>query len=257
MPQVDQSAAFRRLERLAFRARPALESVEFDGWVLRFADGYTKRANSVNPQFGSTRPVERKIARCESEYEGRGLPTIFRLTSFSQPPELDDILADAGYTTLDPTLVMRTPLDRPLFRNDRVQAVGPDAWFDAFDRLKQHEPARQRPHRRIVETAEGDPRFAIVERDNVPAACGLGILVDDAVGVFDLFTAEAHRRQGLASAILGSILGWARDRGARIAFLQVHGKNEPAIQLYERFGFSIAYRYWYRIAPNRSERRDA
>ena len=74
----------RRLERLAFRARPSLETVEYDGWVLRFADGYTKRANSVNPHFGSTLPASTKISHCEALFKDRGLPTIFRLTPLTR-----------------------------------------------------------------------------------------------------------------------------------------------------------------------------
>jgi GNAT superfamily N-acetyltransferase len=239
----------RQLERLAFRARPALESIEFDGWVLRFANGYTKRANSVNPQFGSTLPVEGKIARCEAEYAARHLPTIFRLTPFSQPPELDGILEEAGYATLDRSLVLAAPLDRRLPPGDEVRSVGSSAWFDAFDRLRQLDPAARAPHRRIVEAADGLRHHAIIEQEGVPVACGLGVLVDDAVGLFDLFTAEANRRCGLGSAVVGDILDWGCAHGARTAFLQVHGENDPALRLYERFGFTRTYPYWYRIAP--------
>ena len=38
----------RRLEELAFRGWPALESRDDAGWRQRFAGGYTKRANSIN-----------------------------------------------------------------------------------------------------------------------------------------------------------------------------------------------------------------
>jgi GNAT superfamily N-acetyltransferase len=239
----------RRIERLAFRAWPCLESQEFDGWVLRFANGYTKRANSANPHFGSTLPVEEKIARCEAEYAARGLPTIFRLTPFSQPPELDSILEQANYTVLDHSLVLSASLDRPLPLAGNVRSVDIDAWIDAFDRLKQPDPATCAPHRRIIETAEGLHRFAVAESDGAPVACGLGVRVDDAVGLFDLITTEPHRQRGFGSAVVGAILRWAHGGGARTAFLQVHSENEAALRLYERFGFAIAYPYWYRVAP--------
>jgi GNAT superfamily N-acetyltransferase len=244
--------ALRRLERLAFRARPCLESIEFDGWVLRFADGYTKRANSVNPQFSSTLPVEEKLARCESEYGARGLPTVFRLTPFSQPPELDGILHASGYTLRAGTLVLSAPLDRPLPPSDVVRSVGVDAWFDTFNRLRKPASASRESHRRIVEAADGPRHHAIIERGGEPVACGLGVLVDDVVALFDLFTRKANRRCGLGSAVVGDILGWGCAHGARTALLQVHGENEPALRLYERFGFTIAYPYWYRIAPERT-----
>jgi GNAT superfamily N-acetyltransferase len=241
--------ANRRLERILFRARPSLETVEYDGWILRFADGYTKRANSVNPHFGSSFPVSEKIARCETLYRQRGLPTIFRLTPFSEPDGLDRALERAGYALLDPSLVMTADLGRlPGPDVDAVLHVSGDAWFAAFDRLRRLDPADRTTHRRIVETAQGDRCYAIVRLDAEPIACGLGVLVEDTVGLFDLHTAEAERRRGHGAAIVGSILRWAHRRGARTAALQVHGENEPAIRLYRSFGFEVAYRYGYRIA---------
>ena len=99
-----------RWEWLTARAWLSFESIDYDGWDLRFADGYTKRANSVNPHFGSSLPAPTKIAHCEAVYGQRGLPTIFRLTPFSQPPDLDTVLADAGYEVFDYSLVMAAPL---------------------------------------------------------------------------------------------------------------------------------------------------
>ena len=241
--------ANRRLERILFRARPSLESVEYDGWVLRFADGYTKRANSVNPHFGSSLPIPEKIARCEAFYQKRGLPTIFRLTPFSEPADLDRALERAGYALLDPSLVMTADLDRlPDPDADAVLRVSGDAWFAAFDRLQPLEPAELHTHRRIVEAARADRCYAIVRRDAEPIACGLGVLVEDTICLFDLHTAEAERRRGHGTAIVGSVLRWAHRRGARTAALQVHSENGPAIRLYRGFGFGVAYRYGYRVA---------
>ena len=231
-----------------FRARPSLEAIDYDGWVLRFADGYTKRANSVNPHFGSTLPIAEKIAHCEALYGERGLPTIFRLTPFSQPADLDRALADVGYDVLDRSLVMTSFLDRaPDLKTGSALRVSSGAWFAAVDRVRRLEPAKRTTHRRIVEAAQGTRCFTLIEQDGDPIACGLGVLVDDAIGLFDLFTAESHRRRGHASAIVGSTLRWGHGRGARTAFLQVHGENTAAHRLYERFGFKIAYPYWYCI----------
>ena len=241
----------RRLERLAFRTRPSLETVEYDGWVLRFADGYTKRANSVNPHFGSTLPASTKIAQCEALYRERGLPTIFRLTPFSQPTVLDQVLASVGYSMVDRSLVMTASIDRvqDLDINSVVHAEG-DTWLAAFDQLCRLKPFEQAAHRRIVEAKRETQCFAMIEQGGSPIACGLGVLVDDAVGLFDLFTSEAHRRNGHGAAIVGSILYWAHRQGGRTGFLQVHSQNTPARRLYEQFGFEVTYPYWYRVKPD-------
>ena len=244
----------RRLERAMFRAWPAFESIELDGWVLRFADGYTKRANSINPHFGSTRPVAEKIADCEARYAERGLPTIFRLTPFSRPPDLDRTLAEAGYRVLDRSLVMAAVLDRPprgeaeaTPHPDDVAFVSLEAWLKAFDELRRLDPARTRLHREIVKAARGERKAALIERDDRSIACGLGVQIDDRVGLFDLFVCETARRRGLGAAIVAAILRAACRDGARTAFLQVHSENTAAQSLYRRFGFDTAYPYWYRI----------
>ena len=41
-------AAIRALEERAFNAWPALRSAYCDGWLFRFSEGLTRRANSVN-----------------------------------------------------------------------------------------------------------------------------------------------------------------------------------------------------------------
>ena len=37
------------IEELSLNALPCLQQILDDGWVLRLAEGYTKRANSVTP----------------------------------------------------------------------------------------------------------------------------------------------------------------------------------------------------------------
>jgi hypothetical protein len=47
----------RFIEELSLSALPALETVFLDGWVLRFSNDYTRRANSINPLYAGTRPL--------------------------------------------------------------------------------------------------------------------------------------------------------------------------------------------------------
>jgi N-acetylglutamate synthase len=231
-----------------FRAWPSFETADYDGWVLRFADGYTKRANSVNPHFGSSLPLASKIAHCESAYRERELTTIFRLTPFSQPEDLDEKLAALGYETLDPTLVMTCSLDGVVGGEIGSELiVSSDEWHRVFNGLRKLEAFERLSHRRIVESSDGEHVFAAISADGSPSACGLGVLVDHTIGLFDLFTKAAYREQGFGSSIVRSILQWAQERETRLGFLQVHSLNTPARRLYERLGFEVAYPYWYRI----------
>ena len=75
----------RTIEELSMNAWPAMRTLHYDGWVLRSADGYTKRANSVYPLYSSEQDVDAKIEFCESFYRDLNLPTVFKLTRVSIP----------------------------------------------------------------------------------------------------------------------------------------------------------------------------
>jgi hypothetical protein len=66
----------RSLEELSLNAWPSLQTLLYDGWVLRFANGYTKRANSVNPLYHSGTDVTEKTETCERLYRGKGLSCV-------------------------------------------------------------------------------------------------------------------------------------------------------------------------------------
>src|SRR5215218_969574 len=103
----------RRLEEAAMNAWPALQTTLLDGWILRFAGGYTKRANSVNPTYPAHNlTFADKIATCESLFARRGLPCIFRLTSFGAPSGLDALLDERGFRLFDRSLVLHRHLAR-------------------------------------------------------------------------------------------------------------------------------------------------
>ena len=99
-----------RIEEAGLNALQTQLQLFYDGWLLRLSPGKAKRARSVNAHFGSTLPVAAKIAHCEALYARHGLPALFRITPFVQPPDLEAALAARGYGTFEPTLVMARPL---------------------------------------------------------------------------------------------------------------------------------------------------
>jgi len=52
-----------------------------------------------------------------------------------------------------------------------------------------------------------------------------------------LMVATGHRRRGLGKALLEEAIRWARDSGIRKLELHVFPWNDPALRLYEAFGF--------------------
>lgn len=238
------------------RAWPALTDSDFDGWRLRFADGYTRRANSITPLGPSRLELDDKIATCERLYGERGLPAIFRLTPFA-PPELDGRLASRGYRLGDQVEVRSRPLHDipatparpPSAGNVRVAAVGLERWLDVFTALSGAAETTRAAHRRVLAAIPGVRRLLVLEADERPVACGLSVLEDGLLGLFDLVTAADSRGRGFGGEILRRALRWGERAGAREAYLQVLDRNATALRLYERAGFSTVYRYHYREPP--------
>ena len=52
-----------------------------------------------------------------------------------------------------------------------------------------------------------------------------------------LMVASGYRRRGIGRALLEQAVDWARDAGVRKLELHVFPWNEPALRLYEQFGF--------------------
>jgi aminoglycoside 3-N-acetyltransferase I len=54
--------------------------------------------------------------------------------------------------------------------------------------------------------------------------------------VYDLAVAESHRRQGIATALIGRLREIAAERGAWVVYVQADYGDDPAIALYQKLG---------------------
>jgi GNAT superfamily N-acetyltransferase len=237
----------RRIEEASLNAWPALQQMLHDGWVLRFAKGYTKRANSVNPLYPSTIDTAEKIAFCEARYGEQGLTPIFRVTPFA-PAGLDGMLEERGYGQIDTTLVLHLDLRQcaPAL-SEHVHEDSLDGWLPVFCRLSLSPLDAHQTHREILEAIPSRRYPASLTVSGEPVSCGLGVLEGEFLGLFDVVTAPEHRNRGYAMTLLNSMLGWARESGAHHAYIQVVECNSSARRLYGKLGFQEVYRYWYRI----------
>ena len=238
----------RRIEEESLNAWPALQQILFDGWILRFSAGYTKRGNSVNPLFASSMDVDEKIDACERLYAERGLPPVFRLTPFSSPAGLDDALEARNYQKVATTSVLRLDLNtvQPSpaveLRHERL-----DDWLDIFGKFSGSQPEENRTHRKILQAIPGKRFLASLVDAGQAVACGLGVLENGYFGLFDLITAPQRRKEGHGTRLISGLLRWAQEESGSRAYLQVVSSNAPALRLYARFGFQEAYPYWYRV----------
>lgn len=67
-------------------------------------------------------------------------------------------------------------------------------------------------------------------------------LVADELQIQNVATAPEFRRQGIAAGLLKQVLDRAMTADFSAAWLEVRVSNQPAIALYERFGFNVVDR---------------
>lgn len=240
----------RSLEELSLNALPALQTSFYDGWVLRFASGYSRRANSVQALYDSRLDPEEKIDYCQAAYGERGLRTIFKLTDAAEPAELDAALERRGYTAEGHTSVQTRALAGETFEIERAKIeVEPrpgEGWLMDYDRLSSVDSRHMPTIRVMLSNLEPTAGFFRLILQGETAAMGLGVVERGYVGLYDIITDARHRSQGLGTQMIRHILRWGQMNGARSAYLQVMLNNPPALRLYDKLGFREAYQYWYR-----------
>ena len=112
---------------------------------------------------------------------------------------------------------------RWILASERWRSVGDERRF--LRSVQSHADA-------AVYVAEDDGRVVgrlSLARDPHPASrhvADLGLMV-----------AAEHRRRGVGKALLGEAVAWSRSVGIRKLELHVFPWNEPALKLYESFGF--------------------
>jgi len=242
----------RDLEELALSTWPALQHWLYDGWVVRFADGHTRRANSVNPLYPSHQDAAAKIAQCEQWYAERNLPTVFRLNQHTAPATLDQLLDARGYRLADPSLTLHRRLESwtlPAGLPGTMRSEQLPDWLALYCQLSRKVIEQQGSHRTILQAMPAPRLFAALWEGDQAVACAVGVVYGRALSLVDVVTSLQHRQRGYGTSLLCQILAWAQQMGTSDAALQVQGDNIAAHALYAQLRFREVYTYWYRVQP--------
>lgn len=238
------------LEELSLNNWQPLSTLLYDGWILRFAEGYTKRANSINPIYDSTYDVDLKIAECEHIYATNHLPTVFKISPFVHPANLDDILETKGYSILDTTSIQTLDLDHvmpPTLATVTIEEQFTDTWLDNFCRLNQVEEHNKKTMKQLLSNIKTKKAFISLQHEEQIIACGLGVIEREYIGLYDIVTDVHYRNRGFGKQLILNLLQWGKDHGAKYSYLAVVMNNAPALHLYSELGFQEKYNYWYRV----------
>ena len=240
-----------RIEDVGINASAPPQQRLVDGWRVRFSPGAAKRARCINAVAPGVLPLADKLARCEAVYADAGLPVVARITPFSQPPQLDAALEARGYLRHDDTEVQLLrdlpPLAVPAGGGFSVERIGPVRFAQIAGALRQAPLALREAHAERLANAPVPFTGFLLKRDGELLVCGQHAIEGDLVGLYDIYTVDAARGQGLAGRLCIEMLNHARSFGARHAYLQVETANAPAQAVYRRLGFTTGYGYHYRI----------
>jgi ribosomal protein S18 acetylase RimI-like enzyme len=240
-----------RIEDAGLNASAPTQQRLLDGWLVRFSPGKAKRARCVNALAAGHAPLKLKLGLCQQVYDEARLPMLLRITPFSQPQGLDSVLERLGMRRLDDTRVMVCSGVAGM-RAERLPAgvqlapIGHEAFAQTVGALRGSSLAQRQAHGERLVNAPVPFAAHVLRRDGEVVACGQVAIEGDMVGLYDVYTAEAMRGQGLARMLCSHLVAMAVARGARVAYLQVEADNGPARAVYRKLGFDDAYAYHYR-----------
>lgn len=238
------------IEELALNNWPALTTLLYDGWILRFAEGVTKRSNSVSPLYGSTLDLNQKIEDCENVYAANQLPAIFKITPFIHPADLDTALEQRGYEMIDITSIQTLKLDRlaePLLNTVKILEHADENWLEQYSKMDQASASKMDTMVRMLSHIRTRKGFILLYHNGQAVACGLGVIERGFIGLYNIVTDAAYRNQGFGEQMILHLLRWGQAHGATDSYLAVVANNGPARSLYAKIGYTEVYTHWYRL----------
>ncbi|MEE6257049.1 GNAT family N-acetyltransferase [Plantactinospora sonchi] len=277
------AAAVIELERAADEAWPAQVRGRLGDWLLRAADNWTGRANSALPVGDPDRPLDEAIDAVRLWYAERGQPALVNVPLPLAAP-IGAALDERGWGTRPLVLVQTAPLTTVLAatppRPDLPGVELTDTPSAEWLALAAQRKAKRTHGRDDVGSPPGTP--AGPEPAELPAAAYHVLTAVDQVRFAHLYDTPVHsggsrelvavargtitgqgrwlgltlvevvptaRRRGLAQYLMRVLAEWAAGQGATDAFLQVEERNEAAVSLYRRLGFTTHHTYQTRTAP--------
>ncbi|ADL48826.1 GNAT family N-acetyltransferase [Micromonospora aurantiaca (nom. illeg.)] len=264
------AAAVVALELAADEAWPAPVRGRLGDWRLRWADGWTGRANSALPVGDPDRPLPAALDAVQRWYAERGGSALVN-TPLPLAAPVGAELDARGWTSRPPVLVQTVPLRTltvppavPLPTSTPLPADAPagvpadvppvtltDAPADDWLAIAAGRKGGLPDAARQVLTGTPRVRFAELREDGRLLAVGRGTVTGAGrwLGVSLLETVPEARRRGLAATVVRALAGWGAAEGATHTFLQVEQSNSGAVALYRGLGFTTHHTYLTRVAP--------
>ena len=256
---MNQKLKVKKFQESLLNSWPAKHYYFLNGWILRFTDGVTSRANSVLPinYTGSSKTCEKDIGIVEKAYKTFNLPSIFMMHDFYEPAELDDILKARGYIQYGPTTnVMSIPIEEMVFKsiNKKISYNLYNERVSQFSEFHGKFSKRSIENQKVLEAIASKikiPQKIFILAKYQGNAVGALMSVIDALGhlsLTGLLVNPEFRRERIATSMIYKLIeDWAKIKGAKIVWLSVESDNNAAINLYNKLGLNKIFSYYYLI----------
>ncbi len=236
-------------ERRIVNAWPAPATLVIGDWVVRFANGYSGRANSASPLSRGAELDEATLSLIEELYRSDGLPPCIRLTPLVGEQTRASVLA-RGYRVRDASFGLLAGLESVAATIDsdvQIEARPGEEWI-AGVAARQSGPKKSAANlAAIVERVRLPAAFATLLVAGEPVAYGMAVTERGMAEIGSVVVDPDHRGQGYGRRIVTGLMSWASAMAARQAYLQVDQTNTAAIRLYESLGYRELYRYETRV----------
>jgi len=243
------------IEQATRQIWPALEQKALPYGVLRYAQGVSRRSNSLSlfPEC-EARGAE-LIASAEAFFRDRQLDSIIRVLDQKSNAScdfqaLDEMLEAQSYELQAPTKIMvmdvpSIPSSQPSHSLEVIQLTD---WLKIWHEFSGQNPADFEVHLKMMSDLSNTHCFAVLKNEQREAlSCGMAVISGSGVGLSCIATAKQHRGKSSGQILIEGLFDWSKNQKATYAFLQVESANSSAISLYRKLGFRELYSYWYRV----------
>ena len=251
MPTTEADVSLvREIESALITTWPALQTAVDGAWLVRMADGFTGRANSVTIlDPADDRDGETRIAWAEGLFEAQNLVPCFRETPLT-PARVLQALRDAGYRESGETHMLLGALEVSSAGEDGESELtgyhaADGAWMTAACACSARIAASAGIAARMLANMAAPVRYiAVSDKEGPAAVCQAGIH-RDILALHNVATHPEKRRRGHAARAVAAAKAWGVSMGAKRLWIAVETGNAPALSLYRRDDLADIYRYRY------------
>ena len=238
----------KNIEKTFLQMLPRHKQIIIDEWVLNFYDRLIKRLNFVAPLSKRRKNLQKKIQLCERIFNHKHFDYSFRLTSFYNN-EFDDLLANHAYkkifiNKMFTINITNNVLSTPVIKS--TEKANLSEWILSREDISGCHSNESKLIMNCFNAIPLPKCLMTIEKNNKNISCGIGILYNNYLGIFDVKTLTDFQNKGFGTSIIQNMLLWAKKQGANNAILYVNIENNNAINFYKNLGFQECYKFWLR-----------